>query len=632
MTFYIRANGMHYDFGVITSFTDSYSRGTISTPIPSMPVDRTFSVETSASLKYTVTFERKCPLNPNNSYASTSDLWDNGTWLSRVSSLTNRWQARTNGYELIVDNLDTDALGAPHFENPERVFISDVTYTYKEGEPDVIRGTMTLSVTNQLNQDVISSMTYNPNGLSGITNYSTGEEQGTTTPTPDSDMYVMISSSDGFDWYILQKGRDIEQGNLADYEVDYSKQVDIIKSYEVHAGPSDPFEYATLSISRKELIEQCPRLDGDILPGCNKLIINGVSTSSMIVTKCRLTNDTYSLTAYNTAEVIRSYQIGSGESGGSDRPSGLDGTPLQIIKKIVTQYAGVAEENIITNITDLNISVSIRSGINAWTAVQLCAMAVNAKPFFAEGKFFLIDYTKLTTFDTNSKRYYPTYTGLFFDTLDLHSTDPNDPVRDKVTGNISLGNEGVDTIINSVSLHYATTNTTGLDGNTYRDDLYYRNMDLDSISKFTKYDYSAISIDQYLVVDNEDQDSVTRAKLFATKVGEFILAYRAEPQTSVGFTMRERIDAGDQYGWQRAFPAVCAAKNIVSKTDNIKSTAESSYSSIGNEKVLKPQKLMLSSYCHNYPDFTTDYWFGVIENVDLSQSTSNIMTHIQVRG
>ena len=622
MTFYIVANGMYYDFGTITSFTDSYTRGLITTPIPSMPTDRTFAIETNAALRYYVSFVRKCPLDPDNSFAVTSDRWDNGTWLSRVSSLTNRWQARSNGYELVVTNTDTGALGAPNFGNPERVFISEVTYNYKEGEPDNLYGTMTLLVTDQLGQKNVAAMDVNPNGLSDISiNY---RDLRTETPTPDSDMYVMISSSDGYDWYLLQKGRQIQSNGEADYDVDYSKQTDIVKSYNLHGGPSDPFEYIEMSLSRKAIIEQCPALDGDILAGCNKLIINGVSSASMIVTKCRLTNNTYEIMAYNTSEVIRSYQL---EPIPEMPTVSMDGTPLEIITKVVVEYAGVAEENIVTNVTDLTYNVSVKSKTNAWTAVQLCAMALNAKPFFAEGKFFLIDYTKLVTYQ--SSEYYPSYRGVFFGDLDLHPVDEEDMMYGRVTGNIDIGSEGIDTVINGVSIHYGTAKTTGEDNNTYTDQLYYENTDNDSAAKYTACDYSALSVDQYLVVDEDDPDSRTRAQAFAQAVGDFILAYRAEPQTSIGFTMKERVSTGDQCGWLRAFPNVCAARSISSEAENVKSTAESTYAvNQGGSKVIKPQKLIMSSYCHNYPEFTTKYWFGVIENVDLSQSTSNIRTHV----
>lgn len=630
MTFYIMVNGMKYDFGVITAFTDTYSRGLITTPIPSMPTDRTFAVETNASLKYYISFVRKAPLNPNNSYAETSDLWDNGTWLTRVSSLTNRWQARTNGYEMIINNSDTGSPSAPNFEKTERVFISDISYAYKEGEPDNIYGSMTLIVTDQLRQDAVTALDENPNGLSDLSqNYT---DIRTETCTPDSDLYVMISNSDGSRWFVLQMGKDLSEGGnveeeQADYEVDhFSKQTDIIKSYRIHGGPSDPFEYAEMTLSRKAIIEQCPDLDGDILAGCNKLLINGVSSASMIVTKCKLTNNTYNLIAYTAAEVIRSHQLAEESEDGS---SAIDGTPIQIIKKLVTMYAGIDESNIVTNATDLDVSVSFKPKVNVWTAVQLCAMAVNAKSFFCEGKFFLIDYTKLTTYNSVYTTYYPTYKGLMMGDLNLHPDDPNDPMYEKVSGNVSIGNEGIDTIINSVSLHYGKVTSIGADGQYYTDDVYYEKTDNDSVTRYTKCDYSSLSIDQYLVTNEDDQDTMTRIRAFTEAIGNFIITYRAEPQTSIGFTMKERINSGDQCGWLRAFPNVCAAKKIFSKAENIESTANSAYAvNTGGIKVLKPQKLIMSSYCRNYPEFTSDYWFGVIENVDLSQSTSNITTHV----
>ena len=122
----IISNSTEYEFGTVTGITNVYSKSLATTPIPSMPVDRTFAIETAASLRLTVSFVRREPYPHNDAYPYASDGWSNAAWLERVFSLTNRWQARSNGYLAMIDGQEAGMLGVPDLRLSTAVKLSSV--------------------------------------------------------------------------------------------------------------------------------------------------------------------------------------------------------------------------------------------------------------------------------------------------------------------------------------------------------------------------------------------------------------------------------------------------------------------------------------------------------------------------
>ncbi len=621
--FRILTDKTSYDFGVPISITDTFSKKLLTTPIPSMPVDRTFAIETEASIRMSIEFVRKNPENFNDE-SSTADsaLWCNGTWLTRVSTLTDRWQARTNGYTLVIDGTDAGLLGVPNMN--ERVFISSISYKVKEGTPDVIYGSMDLILTNQLKSlPVIPSYESSLSGIAvpDITSYTKSDRENNRVYR-DDEAYIMISDSAIDKWYLIQMGRVISD-SAPDYAVDSSRQTDIVKSYTIFGGPSTPFEYLTMTLSRKALIKQCPALAEDIYGGCNQLLISSLDGNSMTVTKVSTNSRECKITAYCNQEKIR------GKTLQTDTQGTAEGILNSLLNTNLSISPGTEKYIQAINPNGEQPVFTIKAGTNVWTAIQLCAMVLHAKPFFSRGRFYLIDYTYLVSEDVPPTRsdldWIPRFAGVVFDTINLHEDDSSSAMNNRVAGDPTLGNEGLDTLYNTVILPYwpekdsegNPTNITPLSKSNNT-----------SFNTYTENAYTSLDLRNYITAQNS-----TTAFAVATMIANYILDYRAEPQThSIKFTMKERSNVGaEKAGWQFAFPTVMTAKKIVSPTDDFTVSGLSvleRYQS-GRAK-FKPQLLYLSSFERNYPDFTSEYTFGKIEDIDLSQSTSNIMSAVKM--
>lgn len=441
----------------------------------------------------------------------------------------------------------------------------------------------------------------------------------------ESDSYVTLTNAylqeSSRITYLIQKssGSYSKDGTVQDWDLTdlLANEVDVISSYTISGGPEQPFESVNMKLSRKKLMMYVSDLDkaDSIIAGRNRLEIHGIGHGTYVVTKCKLSNNTYSITAYCDAEVYR----------GGVLVEPISGTALNIILNILKGTShdygkSFAPADIITNCPDSannpTESYSFTQGKNVWTVLQLCAMYLNAKLFFANNKAYLIDYTRLD-------QYYGVY---FEDTFssnqvnpdrlfELYSDDAKSPFNGAVSGNISLGSEGIDTVLNSITITYRTA-----DGKTGKATPTSSNQVIceKSIALYGPSEFN-MDISEYLVESGGKQEK------FAQNLVDFVVKYRAEPQQSISFTVKERSigNGGDIY-WSPMFPIVTAVSGFSSAMDDIKISSKSSI----NGNSVQPQRMALSSYTRHYPEGTTTYDFGIANNVDLSQSTSQIMSRI----
>lgn len=616
--FRLKSGNQYYDFGTPTGISDTFSKKLVTTPIPSMPVDRTFAIEMGAALTMEITFVRKnpAPATEINDQSEDSTKWCNATWLERVSTLTDRWQARSNGYTITLNDDDARLLGVPTIEESDnkRVFITNATYNYKEGFSDTIFGTITLALTNQLKQ----KQTLHPKeygqvvpGIQYIPNYSTPEHM--QTPVMDSNAYVMISDSAGTEWFALQAGRTAEK-DIADYAYNAVRTKDIIKSFSIIGGPSDPFERVEMTLSRKELLAQCPALKGDIHEGCNMLLLSAAGNDVLfIVTKYSTPSDREcSIVAYCIQQKICGMATNSTITGTATTilqtlvREAWNLSTAQDVSPYIISYVDTAASN--------QLPFSLNANTNLWVGIQLCAFILHARPFFSRGKFYLIDYSLLAT-NLSGGDWNPTVTNVTFGPISLDTDDESSPLKDAVGESPKHGSEGRDTLCNEVDINY----WNGLEP-----------LKVENNASKLKYNitciYDSIDLTHYITASD-----ATQAQQIARQIADGILQYRVESQQSISFDVKERITSVDGCGWSYMFPTVMAVESIQSPIDDtvvsgrsILETAEGS-----SKGIFKPQLLHLSSYERMYPEHMTKYTFGVVENVSLSQSTSNIKTYIR---
>ena len=77
----------------------------------------------------------------------------------------------------------------------------------------------------------------------------------------------------------------------------------------------------------------------------------------------------------------------------------------------------------------------------------------------------------------------------------------------------------------------------------------------------------------------------------------------------------------DDEGWHRMFEPTTGVRTITSEMDEITITP-------GTQSVIKPQMLTVSTFTRMYPEFCTEYWFGILQQNDLTQTVSQIQTAV----
>lgn len=610
-TLTITAGDIKIDFGVVSKFTDSFSKSVMTTPIISLTSDSTFALETGASMSYTAEFSRVSP-EPPEDLSEDSTKWSNGKWADTLDKIVNRWQMRTDGARMVYEPSDPGESNTYIPKIEANVFISSLSVTFNEGYTDYLTGSITMDVgSSSANFTNIYSIHRSVRSVRGLRTAPIGTviqnpvtNGASRESTKESEAYITLSNADRSKIYLLRYSQMGEDGTC----------VDLVDQYRITGGPESPFESVTMALSRKKLMTLYPDLakaaDGakagqGLLVGNSVLTINGVGSGTFVVTKCRMTSDKYTLTGYCLAESLKGYNIG---------PVQRVGTPMEIIKDILRSGDfGVRYDvdggSLVTNCNDDPGSTMIlKPETNVWVALQLCAHALNAKIFFANNKVYLIDYGGAG----NSA---PNYFG---NGLELYPGSDDGMLYNNVVGSNDLGSEGSDTILNSATVLAGYEDHVDEDGNTVRERNRMLAEDIESEEVFGVHAAPELDLKQYIEINNETK---LAADNIAEAYAKYLVAYRSEPQQSIRFTVKERRLGNGELEWTSFFPIVTTASSISSRADDI---SISNRSCVRSES--RPQKLYLSKYTRKYPEGTSDYWFGIAANVDLAQSTSEIMT------
>lgn len=387
-----------------------------------------------------------------------------------------------------------------------------------------------------------------------------------------SGFQVLMSDADESAWYALLAGDDIS----------------CVTDYTLYGGVEQPFETLTLTVPRNRLAVYAPDLIDKIEAGRNRIVVTGFGSGSFTVVKCKLRSKTYTITAYCDAERIRGCTFSSSYTGS---PVGC----IDLILKGGTYGLSLSESDIVRWYDESNstVQLSFEKGTNSWYALQVAVMAMGCRVWFADGKAYVAD---LRTRDPEVNT-----TGCTFDDLDLdvdlYTEDSDDWMYARTVGSPELNDEGLDTVVNTLMVYHSDGS-----GSTESESW----TDTDSVDL-----YGERSSTVYL----SDQDG-DAAEAFATAY----ISYRREPQTSVTFEVKEYLD-GSGVEWSPVAGPLAFASAIGSVPDEFTVTRTSE---ITGEPAY--QLLALSEYTRSYPEGTTEYSFGIISNIDLSTSTSQIVS------
>ena len=219
-------------------------------------------------------------------------------------------------------------------------------------------------------------------------------------------------------------------------------------------------------------------------------------------------------------------------------------------------------------------------------------------------------------------------------------------------GNVDLGDEGVDTIANSVSISCTTPQVkdgayvTDEYGNTvFTAFNYYTYSDGNSVNTFKERAANTMYLSELKQNDpnnmpetkpddSEGEGSGTEGeeeekkevKLYfqAEYFAKHLIAYRSEPQQTVEFTLKEMRSVNNVPTWKPYFGPASTAGQIYDDVNDVDVTNLSAV----DKSTPVYQKLALSTYSRSYPEGKSTYTWGVLSTIDLSSNTSQITTSL----
>ncbi len=416
-----------------------------------------------------------------------------------------------------------------------------------------------------------------------------------------------MSDSTGSDYFDLM------------YTDDKGRTRSCISSMKIVGGPEEPFEMVQLVIPKKRLYYVASQLAeaNGILAGVTKVVLNdALGRGVFTVTKCKYSGKRFTITAYCDAERFR----GSTIQGGS-----LTGTPRSILATILATRADYGIQVSYLDMDPASRTSNEYDGVltfeqdtNLWYALQVCAMLMGCRIWFADDTMHVRNCTRRVLNRVSDGA----------EDLDLYPSSESDPMYGRTAGEVELGDEGADTVVNSVSVRCSYLNPeTGEGRGSYNMGPYYENGgDRESSSSVAKFGErtEALTIPEltYTVDTNEETGISTRASEAAEAFARNYIEYLKEPQQSSTFELKEvqRTADGKGYEWFPYFDEPTMLDTLTDEPDEIVLTN----GSVCGSGTL-PQKLMLSSHTRRYPECTTTYSFGIMKSVSLSDSTSRIL-------
>lgn len=433
-----------------------------------------------------------------------------------------------------------------------------------------------------------------------------------------SEAYVLIYDADGHHAYALYNTRASEENNALD-------------SYKIHGGENDPFEYIKLEIPRKKMSQVASDLmkPGAITAGQNKIVVKAIGRGTYIVSASNLTGNTCTITGYCTAYGLTS----------TNSTADISGTPYEIIKSILVdnKYGYFMSGKLRYWFVDRNGPSDILSfpkGYSLWYILQVCSMYLGCKIFFTGDDAYLVDYRlprtsslanlkeqipnlKYTTEDTYDKTGKVSGTEpdavYDFDDIQVYTTDTKRPEFGKIVGQVKLGNEGQTTVINKVQITCINPDKTS-------ETVVATAMSTKAMTMYNETEKAKYETTIDTLLQSKPDSSASKKYKQGSTIASNIIDYRCEAQQSVEFSMKELQSTNGKTHWLPFFLPSSRIRALDDDTDDIHVDNTSNI----NPSIIRPQKLILSSYTRNFPQGTSTYKFGVIASVDLSQKICDL--------
>ncbi len=589
---------------VVPSISDSITSTVSVTPIVTYDAENSFAYDTSATETISFSFKRVTPDTVNNDGTDT-DKWDNAKWMCELVKYINRWQARTDGVLLQYATAPASTFFPGIYSN---AYIRSVSFTRPVGLPDTITGSVSLQV---------GSMTckkrtmYDEIALPSPKGYTVEE----------SKQYIQMSSSDGAQYYTLY------------YVPASGGEFNCVSSYDMKGGQQEPFASVTLSIARKRLMNLAPDLIEDIKAGKNRLIINAVGHSEMIVTKCKTSSSTYKITAYAVEEAYKGLQLGVDMECGPDDPFT---TPFETIQYILDKTYEVGdtaslrftEDKIFYNYQTKNNTwsgkVTFSGSKTVWYVLSVCAMRMGCSIWFQDGCVYIVD----TTLQVNSSNVtnmtasdYADYSGTTY-----LNVAPYSPINTKgmeygfatmVLGTPDLEDAGTDSLANSVTITYTVEENNSTKRAKATTNV---NNDTTYMLQSSKGVYGERTAGTLNINELNKDDAQAIADLYPLTL--------CDTQQAISFKLSETYEDDGVRRWQAYYPPLAQLAKVIDHNSDSMLTRVANFSLKGSVPVNMYNRLMVNSFVRHFPEQTTTYTVGKMAQTDLTQTMSNVLNAV----
>ncbi len=588
---------------VVPSISDSITSTVSVTPIVTYDAESSFAYDTSATETISFSFKRVTPDTVDNGDTNT-DKWDNAKWMCELVKYINRWQARTDG---VI--LGYSSSLSPFFPLiADNAYVRSISFTRPVGLPDTITGSVSLQVGSMTCKKRVM---YDEIDLPSPKGYTVKEDM----------QYIQMSSSDGAQYYTLY------------YVPESGEEFNCVSSYDMKGGQQEPFASVTLSIARKRLMNLAPDLIEDIKAGKNRLIINAVGHSEMIVTKCKTSSSTYKITAYAVEEAYKGLQLGEEMECGLDDPFT---TPFETIQYILDKTYDVGdtaslrftEDKIFYNYRTKNNTwlgkVTFSKSKTVWYVLSVCAMRMGCSIWFQDGYVYIVD----TTLQVNSSNTtnmtasdYADYSGTTY-----LNVAPYSPINTKgteygfstmVLGTPDLEDAGTDSLVNSVTIAYTVEENNSTKRAKATTNV---NNDTTYMLQSSKGVYGERTAGTLTISELNEDDAQAIADLYPLTL--------CDTQQAISFKLSETYEDSGMKRWQAYYPPLAQLAKVIDHNSDSMLTRVANFSIKGGVPVEMYNKLMVNSFVRHFPEQTTTYTVGKMAQTDLTQTMSNVLNAV----
>lgn len=639
--------------GHVNKISETYNKSVTVIPLVTKGSSNSFPLDGGTSRSYSFNGTREQPAEGIDDSGTTrldgalpeesSNRWDTiinkelkwscKKWITELQKFIDRWQMKSDGCFVLFRPSDTNPyvkLGPKSegfYKNMIHGYLKSIEFTYNADSNEQITYYLTMTVGTCRTTPFVGDEIIPP--------YTDGESVSL------NDSYITISNKDRSQYYqIGTLTNEYVYETAGEEPVSYPTE-SAVEEYTIIGGQCQPFETISMTISKKKLSKIIGSTLGFFVEGMNVIEVNAVGAKRVfLLSSIRSTGN--SAKSSNGKIKLQGRSLAYEYKKMAERTDEIVGTPFEIIKNILysgnygQSYSDKTFKYLIRNssifdpqehpskVLDFKVKAE-GTETTIWDILQICAITLQARLFFIGDRAYLIDYTipfnsisgATTNMDSNELHMYRTVSGekaALYPYMDNLPNEGDNFLSQRIVGTCDYENQGIDTVTQFVTVNCTLPFTTVVEGGivtTYneRATATAESVDVKAWNEAhgtPDENYGKIfDLPDLLEGLGDDGIPYTQGKDFA----EGYIKYMVEPQQPVSFTVKESTDTG----WQMLFPYVAQADSFLDETNDIGNMTNKSIYTNGE----LPQKFSLSLYEFHYPDMTTTYTWGRINDTDL---------------